>query len=213
MVVSHSRFCSPPKVTTWLRNLRNPVLKNPHSAKSNKQTLEQLTALSQSQHLQLPTRNLQYLVSLTILKSNNNYTSFADLRLPDPHFSLLQILASTHDLQCANRNEREGGWDLSWGKTLHFHLCQPHQLLKSQGLERVKVFDSDPAVLRALAGSNIKVTVNRSPPPPSLNLLLPTGSSETSSLTTPTPRSKLFASAMRFSLTPTTPPSSSSVGY
>ncbi|VVA17540.1 PREDICTED: glucan endo-1 [Prunus dulcis] len=34
------------------------------------------------------------------------------------------------------------------------------QLLKSQGLERVKVFDSDPAVLRALAGSNIKVTVD-----------------------------------------------------
>ncbi|XP_068334778.1 glucan endo-1,3-beta-glucosidase 12-like [Pyrus communis] len=34
------------------------------------------------------------------------------------------------------------------------------QLLKSQGLERVKVFDSDPAVLRALAGSDIKVTVD-----------------------------------------------------
>ncbi|KAM1411620.1 hypothetical protein COP1_024287 [Malus domestica] len=34
------------------------------------------------------------------------------------------------------------------------------QLLKSQGLERVKVFDSDPAVLRALSGSDIKVTVD-----------------------------------------------------
>ncbi|XP_007201899.2 classical arabinogalactan protein 1 [Prunus persica] len=34
------------------------------------------------------------------------------------------------------------------------------QLLKSQGLERVKIFDSDQAVLRALAGSNIKVTAD-----------------------------------------------------
>lgn len=33
-------------------------------------------------------------------------------------------------------------------------------LIKSQGLERVKVFDSDPAVLRALSGSGIKVTVD-----------------------------------------------------
>ncbi|GER31558.1 glucan endo-1 3-beta-glucosidas [Striga asiatica] len=34
------------------------------------------------------------------------------------------------------------------------------QLLKSQGLDRVKVYDTDPAVLRALSGSGIKVTVN-----------------------------------------------------
>ncbi|GFP96565.1 glucan endo-1 3-beta-glucosidase 3 [Phtheirospermum japonicum] len=34
------------------------------------------------------------------------------------------------------------------------------QLLKSQGLDRVKVYDSDPAVLKALSGSGIKVTVN-----------------------------------------------------
>ncbi|KAJ9170028.1 hypothetical protein P3X46_018165 [Hevea brasiliensis] len=34
------------------------------------------------------------------------------------------------------------------------------QLLKSQGLERVKVFDTDPAVLRALSESGIKVTVD-----------------------------------------------------
>lgn len=34
------------------------------------------------------------------------------------------------------------------------------QLLKSQGLERVKVYDSDPAVLKALSGSGIKVTVD-----------------------------------------------------
>ncbi|KAL7142334.1 hypothetical protein ABFS83_08G117000 [Erythranthe nasuta] len=34
------------------------------------------------------------------------------------------------------------------------------QLLKSQGLDRVKVYDSDPAVLHALSGSGIKVTVN-----------------------------------------------------
>ncbi|XP_065875801.1 glucan endo-1,3-beta-glucosidase 12 [Euphorbia lathyris] len=34
------------------------------------------------------------------------------------------------------------------------------QLLKSQGLQRVKVFDADPAVLRALSGSGIKVTVD-----------------------------------------------------
>uniref|UniRef100_A0A7N2MAZ3 glucan endo-1,3-beta-D-glucosidase n=1 Tax=Quercus lobata TaxID=97700 RepID=A0A7N2MAZ3_QUELO len=33
-------------------------------------------------------------------------------------------------------------------------------LLKSQGLNRVKVFDSDPAVLNALSGSDIKVTVD-----------------------------------------------------
>ncbi|WCJ37493.1 Glucan endo-1 3-beta-glucosidase 3 [Euphorbia peplus] len=33
-------------------------------------------------------------------------------------------------------------------------------LLKSQGLQRVKVFDADPAVLRALSGSAIKVTVD-----------------------------------------------------
>ncbi|KAK6141213.1 hypothetical protein DH2020_025044 [Rehmannia glutinosa] len=33
-------------------------------------------------------------------------------------------------------------------------------LLKSQGLDRVKVYDSDPAVLKALSGSGIKVTVN-----------------------------------------------------
>ncbi|XP_050206506.1 glucan endo-1,3-beta-glucosidase 14 [Mercurialis annua] len=34
------------------------------------------------------------------------------------------------------------------------------QLLKSQGLTKVKVFDSDPAVLHALSGSGIKVTVD-----------------------------------------------------
>ncbi|KAH7533119.1 hypothetical protein FEM48_Zijuj04G0096600 [Ziziphus jujuba var. spinosa] len=34
------------------------------------------------------------------------------------------------------------------------------QLLKSQGLERVKVYDTDPAVLKALSGSGIKVTVD-----------------------------------------------------
>ncbi|GAB4859407.1 hypothetical protein Ancab_010872 [Ancistrocladus abbreviatus] len=34
------------------------------------------------------------------------------------------------------------------------------QLLKSQGIERVKVFDTDPAVLRALSASGIKVTVD-----------------------------------------------------
>ncbi|CBI28862.3 unnamed protein product, partial [Vitis vinifera] len=34
------------------------------------------------------------------------------------------------------------------------------QLLKSQGIERVKVFDTDPAVLKALGESGIKVTVD-----------------------------------------------------
>ncbi|XP_031262091.1 glucan endo-1,3-beta-glucosidase 12-like [Pistacia vera] len=34
------------------------------------------------------------------------------------------------------------------------------QLVKSQGIERIKVFDADPAVLRALSGSGIKVTVD-----------------------------------------------------
>lgn len=34
------------------------------------------------------------------------------------------------------------------------------ELLKSQGLERVKVYDTDPAVLKALSGSGIKVTVD-----------------------------------------------------
>ncbi|KAJ4842896.1 hypothetical protein Tsubulata_013854 [Turnera subulata] len=34
------------------------------------------------------------------------------------------------------------------------------QLIKSQGLERVKVYDTDPAVLRALSGTGIKVTVD-----------------------------------------------------
>jgi len=34
------------------------------------------------------------------------------------------------------------------------------QLLRSQGLNRVKVYDTDPAVLRALSGSGIKVTVD-----------------------------------------------------
>ncbi|XP_073296536.1 glucan endo-1,3-beta-glucosidase 3-like [Primulina huaijiensis] len=34
------------------------------------------------------------------------------------------------------------------------------QLLKSQGLDRVKVYDTDPAVLKALSGSGIRVTVN-----------------------------------------------------
>ncbi|XP_015578588.1 glucan endo-1,3-beta-glucosidase 12 [Ricinus communis] len=34
------------------------------------------------------------------------------------------------------------------------------QLLKSQGLQRVKVFDADPAVLKALSGTRIKVTVD-----------------------------------------------------
>lgn len=33
-------------------------------------------------------------------------------------------------------------------------------LLKSQGLDRVKVYDTDPSVLRALSGSKIKVTVD-----------------------------------------------------
>lgn len=34
------------------------------------------------------------------------------------------------------------------------------KLIKSQGLERVKVYDTDPAVLKALSGSGIKVVVN-----------------------------------------------------
>nr|GMC78937.1 glucan endo-1,3-beta-glucosidase 12-like [Ipomoea batatas]GMC85667.1 glucan endo-1,3-beta-glucosidase 12-like [Ipomoea batatas]GMC88283.1 glucan endo-1,3-beta-glucosidase 12-like [Ipomoea batatas]GMC90036.1 glucan endo-1,3-beta-glucosidase 12-like [Ipomoea batatas] len=34
------------------------------------------------------------------------------------------------------------------------------ELLKSQGLDRVKVYDTDPAVLRAFSGSDIKLTVN-----------------------------------------------------
>ncbi|KAG2712111.1 hypothetical protein I3760_04G109800 [Carya illinoinensis] len=34
------------------------------------------------------------------------------------------------------------------------------ELLKSHGLERVKVFDTDPAVLKALSGSGIRVTVD-----------------------------------------------------
>ncbi|KAL1567585.1 glucan endo-1,3-beta-D-glucosidase-like [Salvia divinorum] len=34
------------------------------------------------------------------------------------------------------------------------------RLLKSQGIDRVKVYDSDPAVLKSLAGSGIKLTVN-----------------------------------------------------
>ncbi|GAV72180.1 Glyco_hydro_17 domain-containing protein/X8 domain-containing protein [Cephalotus follicularis] len=34
------------------------------------------------------------------------------------------------------------------------------ELLKSQGIERVKVFDTDPSVLKALSGSGIKVTVD-----------------------------------------------------
>nr|GMC70611.1 glucan endo-1,3-beta-glucosidase 12-like [Ipomoea batatas] len=33
-------------------------------------------------------------------------------------------------------------------------------LLKSQGLDRVKVYDTDPAVLKAFSGSGIKITVN-----------------------------------------------------
>ncbi|KAK9285289.1 hypothetical protein L1049_024479 [Liquidambar formosana] len=34
------------------------------------------------------------------------------------------------------------------------------QLLKSQGIDRVKVYDADPAVIRALSGSGIKVTID-----------------------------------------------------
>ncbi|CAA2981078.1 glucan endo-1,3-beta-glucosidase 12-like [Olea europaea subsp. europaea] len=34
------------------------------------------------------------------------------------------------------------------------------ELMKSQGIERVKVYDTDPAVLKALSGSAIKVVVN-----------------------------------------------------
>ncbi|KAF7832285.1 glucan endo-1,3-beta-glucosidase 12 [Senna tora] len=34
------------------------------------------------------------------------------------------------------------------------------QLMKSQGIERVKVYDTDPSVLKALSGSGIKVTVD-----------------------------------------------------
>nr|AAD26909.1 putative beta-1,3-glucanase [Arabidopsis thaliana]AAM15281.1 putative beta-1,3-glucanase [Arabidopsis thaliana] len=34
------------------------------------------------------------------------------------------------------------------------------QLLKSQGITRVKIFDADPSVLKALSGSGIKVTVD-----------------------------------------------------
>ncbi|TKY49969.1 Glucan endo-1,3-beta-glucosidase 11 [Spatholobus suberectus] len=34
------------------------------------------------------------------------------------------------------------------------------KLLKSSGIDRVKLYDADPAVLRALSGSGIKVTVN-----------------------------------------------------
>ncbi|KAK9078168.1 hypothetical protein SSX86_002225 [Deinandra increscens subsp. villosa] len=34
------------------------------------------------------------------------------------------------------------------------------KLLKSQGINRVKVYDTDPAVLRSLSGTGIKVTVN-----------------------------------------------------
>ncbi|XP_057504190.1 glucan endo-1,3-beta-glucosidase 2-like [Actinidia eriantha] len=34
------------------------------------------------------------------------------------------------------------------------------QLIKSQGIEQVKVYDTDPAVLKSLSGSRIKVTVD-----------------------------------------------------
>ncbi|KAK6918811.1 X8 domain [Dillenia turbinata] len=34
------------------------------------------------------------------------------------------------------------------------------QLLKSQGIEKVKIYDTDPAVIKAFAGSNIKLTVD-----------------------------------------------------
>ncbi|KAL2464902.1 O-Glycosyl hydrolase family 17 protein [Abeliophyllum distichum] len=34
------------------------------------------------------------------------------------------------------------------------------ELMKSQGIDRVKVYDTDPAVLKALSGSGIKVVVN-----------------------------------------------------
>lgn len=34
------------------------------------------------------------------------------------------------------------------------------KLLKSQGIDRVKIYDSDTAVLKALANSNIKLTIN-----------------------------------------------------
>ncbi|KAG8364536.1 hypothetical protein BUALT_Bualt18G0007300 [Buddleja alternifolia] len=34
------------------------------------------------------------------------------------------------------------------------------QLLKSQGIDRVKIYDSNPSVLKALSGSGIKITIN-----------------------------------------------------
>lgn len=54
-----------------------------------------------------------------------------------------------------------GAIGVNWGTTASHPLPPPKvvELLKSNNITRVKLFDADPLVLQALSGSNIGVTV------------------------------------------------------
>lgn len=56
----------------------------------------------------------------------------------------------------------QSGLGVNWGTTKTSHPLPPYivvNLLKSNNIDKVRIFDSDPLVLQALSGSNIKVTL------------------------------------------------------
>lgn len=74
-------------------------------------------------------------------------------------FLLLLLLAVTAELSVTRFSA--GAVGVNWG-TEASHPLPPSkvvELLKSNGIAKVKLFDADPKVLRALSGSNIGVTV------------------------------------------------------
>lgn len=55
----------------------------------------------------------------------------------------------------------QSGVGVNWGTKASYPLSPSIvvNLLKSNGIDKVRIFDADPLVLQALSGSNIKVTL------------------------------------------------------
>uniref|UniRef100_A0A7N0RDW7 X8 domain-containing protein n=1 Tax=Kalanchoe fedtschenkoi TaxID=63787 RepID=A0A7N0RDW7_KALFE len=68
---------------------------------------------------------------------------------------ILLVCVSTHVFTV------QSGVGVNWGTTASHPLPPPIvvDLLKSNGIDKVRIFDADPPVLQALSGSNIKVTL------------------------------------------------------